>query len=61
MLVVVREEAEFGGQFTAEGDVRNGRFGVEFDWSLPGQRQTLVVHFLGGFGAAPADSEVVAV
>ena len=49
-----------GDRVTATATVSNGRFAQEFP-ALRAARGQIVAHYLGGFGAAPADSEPVEV
>ena len=46
-----------GDRVTAESQVRNGRFSTEFRRSLDSEFGLMQAHYLGDFGAAPADSE----
>jgi M6 family metalloprotease-like protein len=50
----------FGDRVTATATVSQGRFAQEFQ-PLRAARGQIVAHYLGGFGAAPADSEPVEV
>jgi M6 family metalloprotease-like protein len=64
IVVVARECDERGGvdpigdRITVDGRVSNGRFGLEFRRTLDADFGLLQAHYLGDFGAAPAESEL---
>jgi hypothetical protein len=63
VVVVARECDErgnvdpIGDRVTADAQVNNGRFGLEFRRPLDADFGLLQAHYLGDFGAAPSDSE----
>jgi len=63
IVVVARECDEqgsvdpIGDRVTGDGSVTNGRFGLEFRRTLDAAFGLLQAHYLGDFGAAPAESE----
>ena len=66
VLLVVSETDDqgaidpLGDRVTATATVSNGHFAQEYP-ALRADRGQIVAHYLGGFGAAPADSDPVEV